>query len=65
MISVVLHFVYNVLHSISALAVAGVAVTAVLVLLVVAGVQSAVIWHLQRYKLKFTVIVCQHKAEAN
>ena len=28
--------------------VAGVAVTAVLVLLVVAGVQSAVIWHLRR-----------------
>ena len=33
-------------------AVAGVAVTAVLVLLVVAVVQSAVIWHLRRYKLQ-------------
>ena len=38
------------------LAVGGVAVAGVMVLLVVAGVQSAAIWHLWRYKLQLGMI---------
>ena len=43
-------------QSTSTSAVAGVAVAGVMVLLVVAGIQFAVIWHLRRYKLQLVMI---------